>query len=100
MGAIQVNTDTVVNAAQNIRKINNDIRDLISSVESAMNSLDNAWDGNASTNAVNKYNSIKNAYCDNRYHVIENYVNFLLQQVGEGYDQTETTNKSLADAFK
>lgn len=100
MGAIKVNTDAVVSAAQNIRKVNNDIHNLISSVESAMRSLDNAWDGNASTNAVNKYHSIKNAYCDNRYNVIENFVNFLLQQVGEGYDQTETTNKSLADAFK
>lgn len=99
MGAIQVNTDTVVNAAQNIRKVNSDIRDLISSVESAMQSMNNAWDGNASANAADKYNSIKNAYCDNRYNVMENYVNFLLQQVGEGYEQTETTNKSLADAF-
>lgn len=100
MGAIKVNTGTVVTVAQNIRKANNDIRDLLSPVESAIKTLDNSWDGNASTNAMNKYNSIKNAFCDNRYNVIENFVNFLLQQVGEGYDQTEATNVSLADAFK
>lgn len=100
MSAIKVNTDTVVTVSQNIRKINNDIRDLISPVESAMKSLDNSWDGSSSTNAIRKFNSIKSTYCDNRYKVIENFVNFLLHQVGEGYEQTETVNTSLADAFK
>lgn len=97
---IKVNTDTVDSVAQNIRNINNDIRDLISPVESAIKTLDNSWDGGASTSAISKFNSIKNTYCDNRYKVIENYVNFLLQQVGEGYVQTEAANTSLADAFK
>ena len=100
MSTIKVNTDAVVSVAQDIRKINNDIRDLISPVESAMKALDKTWDGSAASNAISKFNALKSDYSDNRYNVIENFVNFLLQQVGEGYTQTESANTSLADAFK
>ena len=98
--AMKVNTDAVVTVAKNIKRINDDIRNQFSDVESAIRRLDSSWDGSAATNAIGKFNSLKGAYCDNRYKVIENFVNFLLQQVGEGYTQTESANTSLADAFK
>ena len=46
------------------------------------------------------FSSIKESFYDARYTAVNNYVNFLLTQVGEGYVQTEEKNKSLADAFK
>lgn len=49
---------------------------------------------------IGKFYDVKSKYLDACYHFIDNYVNFLLSQVGEGYVQTEETNKSLSDQFK
>lgn len=98
--SIKINTDSVVNAAANIKTINGQIRDRFPDVQTAMNRLDGSWDGSAATSAMRKFNEIKNNYPSARYTVLDNYVNFLLQQVGQGYNETEEVNKSLADAFK
>ena len=100
MGSIKINTDSVHATANNIRNLNKLMRDDFSSVRSAIRTLDNSWDGQASSAAINKFNTIKSQYCDARYTVVDNYVNFLIKQVDAGYVQTEKANKSLADAFK
>ena len=78
------------------QKIKNDF----SSVESAINSLNNNWDGSASDAAVRKFQNIRNNHYNNRFNVINDMVNFMLNQVGEGYEKTETTISSAASAFK
>ena len=100
MADLKINAEQVVETARRIKNINNQIREGFNNVQKAVTRLDGAWDSPAATNAINKFKAIKNSYCDARYDVIDNYVAFLHQQVGEGYTQTETTNKSLADAFK
>lgn len=100
MANLKINTEAVVTAAEHIRNINNQIRDGFSSVQEAVSRLDSSWDGSAATGAINKFNEIKMKLPDVRYNVMNNYATFLLQQVGEGYTQTETANTSLADAFK
>jgi len=97
---ISVDTDKVALAAKNISRINNEIRDDFVNVESTMKSLDRDWDSNVSLNAMESFNSIKNAFCDTHYNIMDSYVTFLLQQVDAGYTQTETANTSLSDAFK
>lgn len=100
MDNLKINTDSAVTAARNIGNINKQIRDGFSSVHSAIKQLDSSWDGSASTKAIRKFSEIKQKYSDARFNVVDNYVKFLLQQVGQGYEQTEQANKSLADAFK
>ena len=100
MANLKINTDTVVTAANNIKLYNMQIRDDFPDVQKAIAQLDNCWDGPAATAAISKFNELKSEYCDARYNVLDNYVNFLLQQVGEGYTQTEDANVSLADQFK
>ena len=100
MANLKINTDSAVTAATHIKTINGQIRDGFTSVQNAITQLDNAWDGSAATNSIGKFNEIKSKFPEARYNVVDNFVNFLLQQVGEGYVQTEETNKSLADAFK
>ena len=100
MANLKINTDSVVTAATNIKAINGQIRDGFSSVQKAITQLDNSWDGSAATNSIGKFNELKSKFPQARYNVVDNFVNFLLQQVGEGYVQTEEANKSLADAFK
>ncbi len=100
MANLKVNTDAVVNAANNLKTLNNQMKNEFPSVQTAINRLDSSWEGAAANNAIRKFNELKSNFCDARYNVIDNYINFLLQQVGEGYTQTENANKSLADAFK
>lgn len=100
MANLKINTNSAVVAATHIKTINNQIRDSFSNVKKAISQLDNAWDGSAATNSIGKFNEIKSKFPEARYKVVDNYVNYLLQQVSEGYVQTEDTNKSLADAFK
>ena len=100
MANLKVNTDLVITAANNIQTTHGQIRSGFDKVQAAMTKLGNAWEGAAATSAVSKFNELKSNYPDARYNVVDNYVNFLLQQVGAGYEQTEDVNKSLADAFK
>lgn len=100
MARLKVDAEQVVATANRIKNYNNQMRDGFSSVQEAITRLDGTWDGSAATNAIRKFNAIKNSYCEARYSVVDNFVSFLHQQVGEGYTQTEAANKSLADQFK
>ena len=100
MGHLKVNTDAVDVAANNIKIYNMQMRDELNNVQTAITHLDNCWDGSAATAGIRKFNEIKSKFSDARYNVLDNYVNFLYQQVGKGYNQTEKANISLADQFK
>lgn len=98
--AIKIDTSRVRSTASQISTMNKKIKNDFSSVESAINSLNNNWDGSASDAAVRKFQNIKNNYYNNRFNVVNDMVNFMLNQVGEGYEKTETTISSAASAFK
>lgn len=87
-------------AAEKIQRYNNQMHENFSSLQNAITRLDNSWEGSAATAAIKKFNEIKSDFKQARYTVLDNYVSFLLQQVGAGYTQTEEANKSLADQFK
>lgn len=100
MADLKISTDAVVAAAGNIKLYNTQMRDDFPNVQTAITQLDNCWEGPAATVAISKFNEMKSKFLDARYNVLDNYVNFLLQQVGDGYTQTEEANISLADQFK
>jgi len=97
---LKVNVAGVRTCAGNIKNLNNDMNKSFDTMQKAINALDASWDGSASSSAISEFNSIRNKYKDVRYKVIDNYVAFLYQQIGEGYTSAEAQNKSLADAFK
>ena len=97
---IKVNTSLVNAAANNIARSNESIRTAFESVEKGMKDLDYYWDGKACDNALTAFSSITNAFCEDRYNVINNYVNFLLKLIEEGYVEIEDINTELAKAFK
>ena len=100
MSNVKINTDHVLLAAETVSKLNGEIRSDFENVRSAMNQLQNDWEGLASVNAFQKYNEMESSYGESRYQVLNNYVLYLHQQAGEGYEDTENINKTLADAFK
>ncbi|MCL2662963.1 MAG: WXG100 family type VII secretion target [Oscillospiraceae bacterium] len=99
-GQTRVNTSAITAAANNIANLNTGIRNDFNTVETEMNGLASAWRGEASERARAAFSSVRNAYLNDRFSVVDNYVRFLRNQVGDGYVQTETTNEKLADAFK
>lgn len=98
--AIKINTAIVRSTASQISSVNNKINNDFSAVDSAINALNRNWDGSASDIALRKFQSIKNNFYNNRFNVVNDMVNFMLKQVGEGYESTETTVSSAASAFK
>lgn len=99
MTNLKINTLAVRVAAHNIKRLNNEIRGGISDVKEAISRLNTGWISEAAAKTISKFYELDSRFSDARYNVVNNYVNFL-QQIGEGYGQTERTNKTLADAFK
>ena len=100
MKGVKINTDVVITTSEKLKLLNEEMRDGFNSVQKAIIQLNNSWDGSASEATISKFNEIKVKFCDARYIVLNNYANFLLNQVGEGYNQTEKANVSLAEQFK
>lgn len=98
--AINVNIAVVKSTAYQIATVNKNIKNDFTAVQKAINSLNNNWDGTASDAAFRKFNNIKNTYYDNRFNIVNDMVNFMRKQVGEGYEDTEATVSSAASAFK
>lgn len=100
MNDLKINAQQVVASANRIKNLNTKMKNGFADVQTAVQKMDNAWDSPAASAALSKFNSIKNTYCQARYDALDNFVAFLHQQVGQGYDQAEAANKSLADQFK
>ena len=99
-GSLKVDVQKVMAAATSISNANKNIHTSFGTLETSIRTLDSAWDGSASEQAISAFAKIKNDFEDSRQKVMNNYVTFLNKQVGEGYTQTESANTSLADAFK
>lgn len=97
---IQVDTSKVVSAADTISELNQDIDREFEHLEKAIQRLNGRWNSSASHVVIGKFYSAKNNFKDSRFKVMQDYTNFLKQQVSDGYNVTETANTSLADAFK
>lgn len=100
MSDLKIDVKAVALKAEKLRNINENINVLYEDVNKAVKGMNNYWKGSVASNAQEKYNSIKNNYYEGRYSVMDNYANFLLQIISEGYSQVEESNKSLADQFK
>lgn len=101
MGRLHVNTGAIRSTAKDIRSANERIRDgFDSTTKSVFNPLMNSWESPAASHAVKRFTDIRNCFYSDRYTVMDNYARFLEQLIGEGYDETEKNNTSLADLFK
>ena len=98
--AIQINTDAVLTTAEQIDTINRTIQEDLSDIDRLVRNLQNAWSGDASRECVEKYNHIKRDFSDARFSAVNNMVSFMRNQVAQGYEDTEKSAKSAAEAFK
>lgn len=100
MDHIKIDTAKVVNTASRITTINQQIDTEFERMEKAIAHLNNCWQSRASDAVIGRFHSIKHSFKDSRFQVMQNYSKFLVQQVSDGYNKTETVNTNLADAFK
>ena len=98
--AIKIDTEIVRSTASKISFENKKINYDFSAAESAVKTLGRYWEGNAYDVAATKFRSIKNDFSSNRFNVVNDMVNFMLKQVAEEYENTETAISSAASAFK
>lgn len=97
---IKMDTDAVRSAADNIATLNGDMKDSLIELSKTIGNLRSSWEGKAAETCIGKFNDMNSAYGESRHTVINNVVLFLKQQIGEGYEETEKVNVSLADYFK
>ncbi len=97
---IKVKTDEVKIAAKNIAKNNNNIKSSFTDVETSVKKMKSNWDGSGAEKAISTFKTIQNAYCNNRYLVIDDLVRFLNISVGETYENNEAAIKSAASKFR
>ena len=95
-----VNTDAVSSLAENIDTGNNNIKNALDNVTSAMNRLKGAWGGAAGEKAASLFYALNDGCIEVQRLAISDYANFLRQRISSGYEQVETANTALSDAFK
>ncbi len=98
--AIQINTASVLQAADNISTENQILRNSFDDIDKMISALKKNWNGAASDICCKKAEYIKTTFKEPRYAVIDSFVRFMRTQVSENYEITETVVSTAADAFK
>lgn len=99
-GEIKISVDQVSQIATTLENLNGRLQEQLQTSQETINNLTNIWEGEAASATVEAYNSFATKHFQNYYDVIDSYVKFLRNNVVQGYTETETTNTTLADAFK
>ena len=94
-----IDTDRIVASATALRTANSNIGSAFQTLQNSAKRLEDNWKGAAGTTAQTTVQQIFKI-SEERSKVLQNYVNFLEQQVNPGYIDTETVNTTLADKFK
>ena len=97
---IKIDTDQVVQIANNLSQLNDDLQVKLEEVKNAIINLETVWTGEAATATKDAINEFATEYFQSYHDLINEYVEFLRTNVAEGYEQTENTNITLADSFK
>ena len=100
MNDLKINAAAVTTAATQLKQINHVLRDQFSDVQKAIQDLDAGWKSKAAVRAVSRFGQIRKNYVDARFYLMEQSADCLTQQIVPGYQETETENNTLADAYK
>ena len=98
--SIRVNTDHVAQIASNIENLNKRLSEELANSKATVEQLANVWEGEAAQATISGFNEFAAKYFQNYEDVLTQYVQFLRNNVEQGYFDTETQNIGLADAFK
>lgn len=97
---ITIDTEQVMSIAAQIENDNNQLKEKLESTKATIDSLSATWTGQAADETRASYAEFANKFFQKYYDVLDQYVKFLRNNVSDQYTQTETANKTIADAFK
>lgn len=86
-------------AASKIEALNNQLQDKLGSVTTAVERVQNSWEGEASTKTVALFNGDVKQAVEAQAATIRNFVRFLRVGVIEGGKGAEKKGMALAEAF-
>ena len=94
--SMYINTEEVLAKAGELSTIN---QNMVNEFVTNMANLDNSWTASAAGNAMSSFETIKE-HLSARNTQMNNYIELIKQVIVSGYEETETSNTTLADAFK
>ncbi len=97
---IKIDTAQVLEIANKLSSLNDDLQTNLKEAQTTITNLGDIWKGEAATATIDAVNSFATEYYQNYYDLIDQYVQFLKNNVVSGYEETETVNTTLADSFK
>lgn len=97
---IRIDTAQVLAIADSLESLNNNLQEKLTESQKAVTNLESVWSGEAANATIDAVNLFATEYFQSYKDLIEQYIIFLRKNVSEGYESVETTNTSLADAFK
>jgi len=98
--SIRTDTDQVLQIASSLEGLNRDLSNELKNSKQTIDGLADIWQGEAARATITAFDSFSAKYFQTYEDVITQYVKFLRTNVAAGYEETETANIGLADAFK
>ena len=95
---IQISTQVLLDTAEKVRSINNNMDQKLADINKSMNDLEATWTSSGATIIRNKMNGMKPRFEEYKS-VVESYAKFLVN-TAQNYETTEQLVKSNASEFK
>lgn len=99
MADLKVDTRKVKDIAAEVDQLNQELDEGFDDVVNAINNMKDVWSSPSSPQAIDRFNAINDTR-DDRKTEIGNFTAQLKVNVGQGYEETETENRKLADRLK
>ncbi|MFI3312540.1 MAG: WXG100 family type VII secretion target [Eubacteriales bacterium] len=97
---ITLDSAQVLSIADQITADNALLLETLNASKSTIDGLSSTWTGQASEETMAAYSTFATQYFQTYYDVLEQYVKFLRTNVAAQYEEVETANTQLADAFQ
>lgn len=100
MAELNIDFDVINSTAISLKSINFDLDNKFQDIRDAVMELYDEWISKNSDASMVKFNNIEKLYRYKRFNSFDEYINFLIQPVREGYIDTENKNVNIADKFE
>lgn len=95
--AMQIDTQLIRNTASTISEQNRQLLETLNASKSTVDSLRGVWTGKAADATISAYTEFADKYFQSYHEMLDEYVKFLNNVAGAGYESAETKAASKAD---
>lgn len=95
----RISTDQVLAIANELDTYNKRLNELTSDGKGFFEALTTHWTGEASQKSFENFSNFANRYKELHEKTLNSYIEFLKVNVSQGYEETESDNINLADAY-